>query len=209
MSGAPRDDEWLSAYLDGELGPAEASALEARIARDPALAAELDAAHDVVVALRGLDAVEPPPGFTARLQASLRQELGTGTVVTVSRWRRWAAVTSAAAALVAVGLVGGALLWRDGDPGAQAVRTPAVTRMDPTPVLADEAEVRKYLSERPAAERAPNRCAEAAGPGTVSRMERVVYAGEPALAFVVDRGGRSEAVLVDETTCAVRLTLAL
>ncbi len=77
-SSAPADDAALSAYLDGELSPAETAALDARIAADPALAARLDALADALVALRGVDAAVPPDGFEARLRTRLDTERRRG-----------------------------------------------------------------------------------------------------------------------------------
>jgi hypothetical protein len=54
-----RNDELLSAWLDGELAPAEADELERRLAREPALAERLEAIRSVdeaaVAALRSVD----------------------------------------------------------------------------------------------------------------------------------------------------------
>ncbi len=69
MRPDPYDDDRLSAYLDGELDPAQAAELESRLAQDPALAAALDAVSDLLVALRGLDEVDPPSGYAERLRA--------------------------------------------------------------------------------------------------------------------------------------------
>lgn len=55
MKGNMTDQDWeiLSAYLDGELPPAECAACERRIAQDPALAASLDAMRALQAELRG------------------------------------------------------------------------------------------------------------------------------------------------------------
>lgn len=171
----PQDDGRLSAYLDGELDPAEAAELEARLARDPALAAALDAVSDALVALRGLDEVDPPPGYATRLHARLaeaREEPADGP----PRRRRWLAVGSAAAAAVLLGLLGAGVL-RDALP--EAAKTPPgaalqletaegerggpVTRLEArsagtvildaeTPLM-DEAAVRAHLADLPEARR--------------------------------------------------------
>lgn len=68
-----RDDELLlNAYLDGELDPLEASRFEARLASEPALAAEIEAYRLLRAALRS-DLAEdvPPPGLRRRITSSL------------------------------------------------------------------------------------------------------------------------------------------
>jgi negative regulator of sigma E activity len=73
----------LSAYLDGELTAGEAREVEAALAADPALRAELDELRAAVDALRDGGIVEPPPGFADRLAARLEREpMPVG-------WRRW------------------------------------------------------------------------------------------------------------------------
>lgn len=126
MSGSPYDDDRLSAYLDGELDPTETAELEARLAADPALAAELDAIGDVVVELRGLDEVDPPEGYLERLRARLAQERApTAERSASARHRVWLA----AAAVALVGLLGGGVLVseRSGERVgfSQAARLPA------------------------------------------------------------------------------------
>jgi anti-sigma factor RsiW len=64
--GEPVDFMTLAAYLDGGLSEEERAALEARIARDPALLAEL-------AALRGIEPQEPPAGLILRAQGLVRE----------------------------------------------------------------------------------------------------------------------------------------
>src|SRR5271157_868315 len=64
------DDEVLvHAYVDGELDPANARAVEQRIARNPALAAERDRIEALQLALRSAFPLEPPPrGLRERIE---------------------------------------------------------------------------------------------------------------------------------------------
>jgi anti-sigma factor RsiW len=215
MSRFSRDEERLSAYLDGELDAAEAAKLEARLAEDPALAAELDAVHDVVLALRGLDTVEPPPGFADRLQARLEHETGAEQrVVALPRRRPWVAIASAAAVVAFVGLVGGIVLQRGSEllGPAEAVRTPATAARGLEtgangrgPVTLDDAgDVRAYFSRMPQVAELPGTlvaqspaarldgeliaCAEQVAPGgrpVVAHAAPVRYQGRDALAYLV------------------------
>ena len=57
------DDDMVSAYLDGELAPADRAAFEARLAADADARAELDDVAEVRTLVRGLDAPELPAGF--------------------------------------------------------------------------------------------------------------------------------------------------
>jgi anti-sigma factor RsiW len=62
----------VHAYLDGELDPANALALETRMANDPALAAERDRIEALRAVVRERLPREPlPPGLRARIEASV------------------------------------------------------------------------------------------------------------------------------------------
>lgn len=61
--GRERRDELLSAYLDGELGAGEQARLEAQLADDPALQAELDALRQTVALVRDLPQIPSPRNF--------------------------------------------------------------------------------------------------------------------------------------------------
>ncbi|MHC4549961.1 MAG: hypothetical protein ACYTEZ_14410 [Planctomycetota bacterium] len=95
------DDQLLSLYLDGRLAPAEAAALERRLAAEPALSADLAALRRLQELSEGLAAAEA--GFTAddvRLRALAHQG---------GRW--WRRVAVAAAAVLALAIThGGAFL---------------------------------------------------------------------------------------------------
>ena len=62
----------LFSYLDGELGPDERTAFEARLAADARLAAQVRAFRSLLAALDRLAAFAPSADFKARVLASLR-----------------------------------------------------------------------------------------------------------------------------------------
>lgn len=129
-SGRHEADERLGAWLDGELSDAQARAIATEIDADPELAARLEAIREVRERLAGSHATEVPDGFTARVQqavadqsasaedtphappAPAKPQQGDPGAETASladarqrRRRRWAAVGSAAAALIAVAVL--------------------------------------------------------------------------------------------------------
>lgn len=71
----PRTRERLSAYLDGELPPADRAELERRLAEDPALRTELQALRDLRGLVRSLPRESAPP----EILAGIRQRLAAGT----------------------------------------------------------------------------------------------------------------------------------
>ena len=101
------DDAVLAAYLDGDLDEADAERLEAAMAADPSIAARLETVLEVVTALRGLDDVEPPAGYTDRLAARLDAERAPGAASLAAardrRRRRWEPLAAAAALVVLAG----------------------------------------------------------------------------------------------------------
>ena len=58
-----RVDEWLSAYIDGELSPRERARLEARLAQDAALRARLESLQRTVALVRGMPSIPAPRNF--------------------------------------------------------------------------------------------------------------------------------------------------
>lgn len=67
--------ERLSAYLAGELDADETAAVEADLAGDPALRAQLDRIRTANDALASLPAVSPSAAFSARLRETLRDDI--------------------------------------------------------------------------------------------------------------------------------------
>jgi anti-sigma factor RsiW len=165
------DDELLSAYLDGELPDAEARRLEDRVYADPELRGRLLVMHDALVALRGLDLVEPPAGYEQRLWARL-DHVRAGTAVTAAgavrplptaparRGRRgWTIVGLVAAAVAAAAVVGGSVLegLQTSGGGEQAVEDAAAP--------AEESRQRQRMLQGEAAQEADRRDATIDGLG--------------------------------------------
>lgn len=71
MSTQPEN---LSAYLDGELTAAEIAALEAELASDPGLRAELEALEGAVDFVRSHGPLQAPEGFKAAVLAEIARE---------------------------------------------------------------------------------------------------------------------------------------
>jgi hypothetical protein len=107
--------EQLSAYLDGELDAAARGALEARLAEDAELRAELDGLRRTVELVQSLPQRPAPAGFADRVVAVLEN-----SAPRPHGWvRRWGPVVLAAAACLVIGLL--ATLA----PGRQDVRSGA------------------------------------------------------------------------------------
>ena len=98
-----------AAYLSGDLDPGERAAVEAELARDPALRDRLDQVRAADEALADLPAVELPGDAQDRLHRVVGQELHTvlGDELAARRARRglprWVPVAAAAALVVVVG----------------------------------------------------------------------------------------------------------
>jgi len=67
--------ERLASYLAGELAADEHAAVEAELAHDPALRAQLEALQRADAALAGLSSPQPPAGFEDRLTAAVEAVL--------------------------------------------------------------------------------------------------------------------------------------
>jgi len=115
-------DELLSAYIDGQLGAEERARLEAQLAIDPALRAELDALRRTVALVRDLPTVAVPRNFILPQTAATtrRQEVRTGMAGRQPRRARprraWVAplltaATALASLLFVVTLAGDLLLF--------------------------------------------------------------------------------------------------
>lgn len=116
--------EQLAAYAAGELPADERAALEARLAREPALRARLEAIRRADAALAALPAVEPPADFSRRLRATLQEELqrtddggdelAARRELRRQRFLRGAGLAAAAAGVVALATIGITSLVGDG-----------------------------------------------------------------------------------------------
>lgn len=107
MTDCDKYIEWISAWLDGALSPAEARELEDHLTQCPecrALARDLKEIHDTLAALPG---AQPPAGLTERILASLPPDNVVPLPVKKGAypWVRWAA-SAAALALVLLGAWG-------------------------------------------------------------------------------------------------------
>jgi hypothetical protein len=101
---APLNDDdraALVSYLDGELEPESARAIEARLARDPAIRAEADALRRAWDLLDYLPRPEPSPEFSQRTLESLAAVRLTATRTSLRRPTRLVAVCWAAALALA------------------------------------------------------------------------------------------------------------
>jgi anti-sigma factor RsiW len=108
-----RRDELLSAYLDGELGERERQRLEARLAQDPMLRAELRALHQTVSLLEELPQVAARRNFIlSRSMVERRQPAPRPAPEARLRWAAplLTAATAVVSLLFAVVLVGDLLL---------------------------------------------------------------------------------------------------
>jgi anti-sigma factor RsiW len=110
-STIPEDPRLLvHAYVDGELDPANALAVEQRMAADPALAAECERVEALQQVLRArLPREAPPPGLRARIDASVAR----GQARPQPSWRALAASIAVTAVLAS----GTTWIARGPDPG--------------------------------------------------------------------------------------------
>ncbi len=115
--------ERLAAYLTGELDAGERAALEAEVARDPALRNRLERLRRADQALASLPAIEPSPEFSQRLRTAVADELRRTAAKEpsrVSRALRPLLAAAAAAAVVAVVGIGTLFVRSGGDTGAES-----------------------------------------------------------------------------------------
>ena len=120
--------EKLSAYLDRELDERERRELDALLAADPALRAELEELRQTVEMVRSLPKVSAPAGFARRVERAIvaSQRL---------RWLRPAALAAAACLVVGflVGLVSGLRAPREAARAVSPDTRTAVHRKAPAP----------------------------------------------------------------------------
>lgn len=113
--------EELAAYAAGDLDADERAAIEAQLARDPALRRRLERIERVDALLAGLPDVTPPDGLRERLDERLRadtvapqqDELAQRRTARRRVWRPLA-IAAAAAAVIAVIGVGAGTIMRGG-----------------------------------------------------------------------------------------------
>ena len=131
----PHEPEWIEAYLDGELGPAETAALETELKSSAELRHQLELAREIRSGLRSLPEVDLSAVTLKRVlrQASEQpQHPPEGEPV-----RRLAATVLALAATVAAAVLGLAI-WRGLDRGPE---------VDPAEVARAAAETKWALAE--------------------------------------------------------------
>ncbi len=149
---SPADLDALSAWLDGQLPAAERAALEARLAAEPALRAELDDLRAVVAALHQLPPLRAPRDLT--LTPAQVQARPTRHVAVFPAFVSGLSAAAAALLLIAgVGLLRPASLPSSGAETAQvaALATAAGTATQPEPlILREAAPTVAELTEEPA-----------------------------------------------------------
>jgi len=118
----PPTEEELHAWVDGQLAPERHEAVEAAIARDPALAAKVAAWHSQRDALRRLHGEL----FDAPVPAPLMGALGL--TQQRSSWTRWGSLAAGLLVAFAAGWIGNAqwAQWHAPRAGSQLARAPAL-----------------------------------------------------------------------------------
>lgn len=117
MSMSEDEKAELVAYLDGELDDVTTQALEAKIAADPVVRAELDTLKQTWGMLDYLPKASPSPNFTNRTMERMTLEKGAAPTLTAPlppRRIHWPIGLSAAAAILlalGAGYYGAMLLW--------------------------------------------------------------------------------------------------
>ncbi len=96
------DQHLLSAYLDGALSSREKAMLEQRLARDPALRAELDHLRDTVALLRDLPRLKAPRDFTLDPQRYARPLPWWKRLFTLEMALQFSGALGAAASLILI-----------------------------------------------------------------------------------------------------------
>lgn len=145
-SPTPQDIELLSAYLDGELPPAQRAALEARLQSEPALQEALRELSSVVQAIQALPTLRAPKDFTLSVEAARAARTYRPA------WRAALSITSAAAALL-VSVLGVWLLLQPLSAPTAANSAPQSVAILPTqPAPTPDSAVSSRMAEPVAAE---------------------------------------------------------
>jgi len=116
------EDEKLFAWLDGELSPAEAAAMEAKVAADPALAKLAEQHRELGNQLRGaFDPILTAP-VPERLQVALKPQAEVIDFAAAKRARAWPSLPqwAAMAATLAIGVLVGNQVPRNGGAPVEA-----------------------------------------------------------------------------------------
>lgn len=136
-----QDYELLSGYIDNVLTASESQALEARLAAEPTLRAELEALRGTVALLRGLPALKAPRNFTLTPALVARPEPKLALVPQRRAQPFYlSAVFSAAAAAAAIAMIGLSVILLNLNPSLRTT-APGAIALQPTlvaPLAADQ-----------------------------------------------------------------------
>ena len=111
MATSDNDDRKLSAYLDGELGEAERTTLETRLAGDPGLRARLEALRAAADRTRAAFAALLETAPVAEMRSRLDTALADAPARAASPWRRRVVAIAAVVAIGAFAAGVGAGRW--------------------------------------------------------------------------------------------------
>ncbi|HAU36908.1 MAG TPA: hypothetical protein DCX07_04240 [Phycisphaerales bacterium] len=146
----------LSAYLDGELGEAQRKRVEAALADDAKLRAELDSLRRTRELLRALPRTRAPEGFVDRVLAQAERGNLVAPIAPAEpapaqpwRWVRWVATAAVVLVAVGVGTVITVALWQDSFVDRMAEKPPAHGASQPVSI-ADAERGRTAPSDAPA-----------------------------------------------------------
>ncbi|HOF19238.1 MAG TPA: zf-HC2 domain-containing protein, partial [Phycisphaerae bacterium] len=160
----------LSAYLDGELGEAQRKRVEAALADDAKLRAELDSLRRTRELLRALPRARAPEGFVDRVLAQAERGNLVAPLAPAEpapaqpwRWVRWVATAAVVLVAVGVGTVITVALWQDSFVDRMAVKSPANGAAEPISI-ADAKRDKAAPSDAPAPAEPGEKRAEEYGP---------------------------------------------